>query len=494
MSKHRTAVHTKLTARRVAGAAVLLTVLAASLGAAPGAVSAASGALTVSTPWGPVGGVIRAKATGCSSGDDDFTFRYPVIRVITGVGGNAVVAAQERTEDARSREIQVPGWVDPAQPAFVAAFCMQDHQGPVDGVWTVTTSTVFAYDEVPVDILPAPGPDPVPFISYTLDRSTAQAGQFITASGTGCPPNGIASLTLVSEADMSGRSGMTVLTGEEPGIYRAADAAGAFTVKIALNAYLGHTSTVKPAPVPVGPHWLRIACSVEAGPGVDAATTTGRPVRVNVSATNPTDSHVITYGANHTVIVSGTGCTGGRQVTLVLDGFIGGPGVIRATKTVVPAADGSWRFAIPGNGTDVQLESHAECGDPSSTGFQYVQRFVTNNADHTAVTAVSPVRVKAGDTITATVVGSCHEAVEVQVVDDGEVLAHSDPVRLADGDPGIGVKVVAPDRNGTFTVAAPCNWSKATTQQVEVFGATASSGAPEAPPATPVPGAATFTG
>ena len=116
---------------------------------------------------------------------------------------------------------------------------------------------------------------------------------------------------------------------------------------------------------------------------------------------------------------------------------------------------------------------------------------MTNNADHTAVTAVAPTRVKAGDTITATVVGSCHEAVEVQVVDGDEVLAHSDPVHLANGDPGIGVKVVAPDRNGTFTVVAPCNWSKATTQQVEVFGATASN---EAPPATPVPGAANFTG
>lgn len=466
-------------------AAVLLA--SAALGAAPA--SGAERVLTTSSTTVAVGGTVDAIAGDCRGGDD-FSYRHPEIWLITGSGTDAVVATIGGAQLGDSgRRLEVPGWVDPDQPAVVAARCLLDTQGPVDGRWTTTTTVLWTYDEVPIDVTPASGP--TPSITATADRTTAAQGQVITVVGSGCPPGGIAALELFGEADMSGRSGLTPLTGEEPGVYRVADSAGAFTVKLALNANLGLPGV--PLPVPEGPHWMGISCSHAAGPDGPAATTSGRPFRVVVTGTNPTDSHRISLLPDGTVRVSGAGCTGGRTVDLALDGAVGGAPPVAKHKIVTPAADGSWSVDIVGDRTYVTLDSDATCGDPTAGGFAYVHRLETTTGDSSIGLALDAATAAPGATVTASLTGSCNRPVVVEVRSGDQVVGRSDAVwveQREEAGPAT-VELAAPTTPGTYEVAAPCGWTETRTVTLVV----SQPGVPGGPPpAVPVPGTASYTG
>ncbi len=370
-----------------------------------------------------VGGTVDVTVTECPTITDE---QRPAVWLITGSGASAVRAASGiRTSEGVYR-MTVPGWVDPADPAVIAGSCERMQFSTVSGVWW---DDRFAYPDVAVDVTPGSGPSVV----ATLNRTVAAGGQVIAVEGSGCAPGDDVSIELRPGTDLAMRTDTReVFRGRsEQAVTAAGD--GTFSGTIVLNDagdFFREGEQGAGRPLPEGPYWVRITCGT-GGDGSDLQPLAeARPTAVEVQGSFPSDSVTGSLSTTNVqrYVVDGEGCTGGQRVTLELAPNLGYGDELVETFSSTPAADGSWSFLLPLGVDDFAASGFISCGDPAGEGFQYTYRTFQSRATDVVVTDTDPDSGRVGQSIEVRVSGSCsHQLGAVLYDDEGTVLGPVGP-------------------------------------------------------------------
>ena len=466
------------------------------LWASAGSAGAVAPSMVVSSPTVAVGGTVDVTVDQCDpvlpdgTGDPD---NFPHVFLVTGSGASAVRAAIGERLTATTFRITVPGWVDPAAPAVVAGACDEHYFGHSYGLhW----DRVFSYPDVAIDVTPAGGP--VPYPSFTLSRTTAEAGQAVRVDGQGCSPGEQVSVLLEPGTDLAWRdgppTGFQYDDGRLSGSVPTAGADGTFTASFVLNTTGSPYEPGVPGdagPLPEGPYVVRVGCGATSVFHGITPSPEAPPATLQVSGTNPSGSSRVGPSADvvHQSAMTGEGCDGGREVTVAWtdSAFSGESG--GGFGPVKPASDGSWSAPVE-MPEDLNRYFTADCGDPFGTGFRYVlsRSFYAANSD-LEVTAVTPPVVTVGSDFVVVVVGACPANIDAVVYDDtGAVVARSSAIDGNGSKNTYRFNLTAPDAVGGYHVAGRCGVSAGPGVALSVV----SEGL--AVPATPIPGSAAYTG
>ena len=498
--------------RRTRGGAATALALA-TIGASLALATAPAGADGFITPWSTevaVGATFSVTANGCprseEEGDTSYRYQQAELILITGSGAGERVAAFGRAVDDQRYRFLVPGWVDPDEPAVVAGRCVRTTYTYGPGVDEETTETLFTFADAAIDITANPSAPPGP--TFSLSTPTAAGGQVVTVTGSGCSPGGYVQAVVAVGGDLSGRT-LQEFTAYGGGM---TGPDGSFEFELALNRYgFGPGGEDGAGPLDPGPHVVLAACDAS-----QAETLFAEPQPLTVDGQFPSDQvDVVADGGD--VTVSGSGCLPGETVSVAFTGYAyeNDPFTVfeeraraRAQRQVLPTdrlaptpdgevdevattvaeADGSWTLTTPAPATSYELTVIATCGDPTTTGFRYVERYVyaTGYAD-LYVQRVSPTSSPTGGPVTVHVAGECEGALTVDLVTrDGTTIASSSPGALGTYHLGA-VDVTAPDRAGTYGLRPRCDDEPAFPERYEVFEPTQL--APEGPlPTEPTDG------
>lgn len=497
--------------RRAAAILGALTVLVAGLALSQTTAQAAGGTIS---PWSSsvaVGASFSAGATGCSSVEQDtdegFSYQEPQLLLISGTGaGERMAAFGEQVDDHGRYRFTVPGWVDPALPAVVAGRCLLTTYVETEQGASVTTTTVFTYPDVAVDITPGTASPTGPVVS--VDRSTAAGGQVVTVTGSQCQGDSFAEVVLFAGTDLSGRTAGNYVTGTSADI----PGSGTFTSELALNQRGTALGNPAGGPLPEGDYTLMVVCERD---DEESSFAIGELLPLTVAGTNPSGDFTaeVSDGMIHAM---GSGCTGGQAVTVNLTGYaysygieevqqrasralarrsiealaddaVDPDGSIQQTLTAVPDADGNWSVEGDAPEGSFDLVASADCGDPTGNGFRYVTRYLyENDTADLYVERASPTSSPTGGSVMLSVGGFCDGTVAVAIVDSSRnVISQSDPIVL-DAQLGSGT-VTAPTTPGRYGIAGVCDDQLGYAEEYQVF--TPDTVSAEAPlPAEPTEG------
>jgi hypothetical protein len=473
---------------------VALSVVGAGLALAASPV-AADGTLTPASATVAQGASLVVATTGCplleEEGEGSYTVQRAELLLTTGSGAGERLVSFSTYDGSDRYLLNVPGWVDPAQPALVTGRCVRTTLSFEDDTEQVTT--LFAYPEVAVDVVAGTAVPDGPYVA--LDRSTAAGGQALRVTITGCEGAEFAQAVLFDGADLSGRGEPRFVAGSGAG-----EGAGPGTFELELDL---NTNRIDgdAGPVPEGDYGLLAVCGFAGDRFLQS-----EPQAVSVVGTNPSGAIAVEL-VDGDLVVSGQACTGGRTVELRYEGYafdeefttardaaqrlvagtqagggrtgdadllrqlvVDDEGEISGSATATPEADGTWTVteALPEASVGVQVR--ATCGDPFVDGFRYVPMFVSASiyAD-LYVDRVSPTSSPTGGPITVHLEGVCEGEVRVAILDDDlEVLAESEPITLGVLETGSGT-VTAPATPGTYAVAGRCGDQRGVPDAYEVF-------------------------
>jgi hypothetical protein len=490
---------------------VALSVVGAGLALAATPV-AADGTLTPASATVAQGASLVVGTTGCpileEEGEDSYTVQLAELLLITGSGADERLVSFSTYDGDERYLLSVPGWVDPAQPALVTGRCVRTTLSFEDD--TEQRTTLFTYPEVAVDVVAGTAVPDGPYA--TVDRTTAAGGQALRVTITGCEGAEFAQAVVFDGADLSGRGEPRFVAGSGIGA-DGGSVSGTFEVEVDLNT---NAIDGEPGPVPEGDYGLLAVCGFDEDRFLQS-----EPQAISVVGTNPSGAVEVEL-VDGDLVVRGQGCTGGRSVELLYEGYafdeefttardaarragsgprstdgaIGDAGLLRqlvvddegeisGSATATPEADGTWTVteALPEASVGVQVR--ATCGDPFVDGFRYVPVFVSASiyAD-LYVARVSPTSSPTGGPITVHLEGFCEGEVRVALLgDDLEVLDQSEPITLGEFESGSGT-VTAPATPGAYTVAGRCDDQRGSPEPYEVFAPetrSASSPLPEEP-------------
>ncbi|MCB0971001.1 MAG: hypothetical protein KDA97_05715 [Acidimicrobiales bacterium] len=461
--------------RRIAGIALAAATVAGGLviGSAP---AAAAGTIT---PWSSsvaLGATFSATANGCPADEEEsdtaYTYRRAELLLITGTGADERVAAYGQQVDRERYRFRVPGWVDPDDDAVVAGRCVTTTYHFDSDDETVTTT--FTFPDAAIDIVAGTATPAGPFV--TVAPATLAGGQVAVISGTGCLPNGYLEAAVVTGGDLSGRTSGTFQA--YGGGLAAAD--GSFEVEVALNSR-EYTDEDGAGPLDPGPYTVLTACY-----GEDEHFAYGEPQLLTIAGQFPSDQVTATV-VDDEVTVAGSGCLPGETVTIRFRGYAYGGGYIELVEdqaralaqrsmeaiaqltpgpdgdideevTTVAEADGTWVATTPNPSSMFDLAAVATCGDPTTTGFRYVERYLYEDAyADLYVERVSPTSSPTGGTADVHLYGICDgEATVAVTTREGAVLSRSAPFAIGAYDLGA-TTVQLPDAAGTYRLVPYCD-------------------------------------
>lgn len=469
---------------------------AGALWASAGSAGAVAPSMVVSSPTVAVGGTVDVTVDQCDpvlpdgTGDPD---NFPHVFLVTGSGAAAVRAAIGERLTATTFRITVPGWVDPADPAVIAGGCDQHYFGHSYGLhW----QRQFSYPDVAIDVTPAGGP--VPYPSFTLSRTTAQAGQAVQVDGQGCGAGQPVSVLLEPGTDLAWRdgppTGFRYDDGRWSGSAPTAGADGTFTASFVLNTTGSPYEPGVPGdagPLPEGPYVVRVGCGPDSDYHGITPSPEAPPATLQITGTNPSGSSRVGPSAEvvHQTVMTGDGCDGGREVMVSYADDAYDPSSGGGFGPVQPAADGSWSTPVE-MPEDLNRYFTADCGDPLGTGFRYVlaRSFAPASSD-LEVTTVTPSTVAAGADFVAVVVGRCPADIDAVVYDaKGTVVATSSAIAGNGAENTYRFNLTAPATPDGYHVAGRCDVAAGPGVALTVVAIG------DAVPATPIPGSAGYTG
>lgn len=326
--------------------------------------------LVVSAASGPPGTIITMSSAGCTSSDSlDADLE---VELISGTAPDAVLAGVGSGSEG-SATIEVPDWVDPAQPAVLEASCsaFDDDNG---------TESDLTYDPVAFDIEPGVGPATQ---VRTFSRTSLLAGQAFTVTGAGCTtaaPNGFALTLVVPGSDLSGR---TIADGDEDTSaegFGKVDASGAFTSLVAVtnaSAFLDVSTSdddqpeistgEDPLTMPPGTYTVFSYCLAS-----NDSILMLEPGTIEVTGAAPTDAIDLTIAANtRNLTLAGTECTQGDvSATLTpetLDDFTDFPGSppVEGVHTALAKLRPAHRGAPAAHPSTPGIERHTALDQPT---------------------------------------------------------------------------------------------------------------------------------
>lgn len=166
--------------------------------AAPQSAQAIDQDLVVSATNGPPGTQVAVSSASCTSDQAEDVERFLIVRLISGVAPDEVLAASAGAEDGDAAVLVVPDWVDPDQPAAIEASCFEYDYG-------TDTESEAPYDVVAFDVEPGVG---APTQVWSPSRTSLLAGQGFGVTGSGCTVAGAeyVGVDIVAGDDLSGRS------------------------------------------------------------------------------------------------------------------------------------------------------------------------------------------------------------------------------------------------------------------------------------------------
>ncbi|MCB0960033.1 MAG: hypothetical protein KDB04_10990 [Acidimicrobiales bacterium] len=487
--------------KRTLGSLAALAALALGLAVgAPDGAGAASGSIT---PWqssAAIGASFSATANGCptteTETDTGFTYQEAQLVLITQTpAGERLAALGLQIDQTARRRFTVPAWVDPDDPAVLAGSCVRTTYEV--GTGGDAQEVLFDFPDVAFDIVAGSAAFSGP--TLTLDRTTAQGGQVLRATISGCEGFDVAEAFVDGGPDLSGRDLGPFLTYglDEVG------PGGTATFELPL------TDVPRGGATPEGDHVVVGLCGRAGATESSFSYASTAPVPITVSGTNPVEAmeaEVIQGG----ILVSGSGCTGGRTVEVRADvyRFEGEPLPVQGLQTrgddagaalaqrdlpalatladdaatadepdplmatVAPDAAGDWSVIIPISG-EFEGEVTADCGDPFADGFRYESAYVSSysgGAD-VYVDRVSPTSSPTGGEVVAHLLGICDGDAAVDIVDPdtGDVLDSSDPAGGLEEGAYPSVAVTAPTEPGSYELGATCDGELGGTVRYDVF-------------------------
>lgn len=360
--------------KRVSGRRIVVAVAALAAAVAIGSPvrpAAADPALDVPNTTVAVGQPLVFTASDCPRPTDPGVEQYVEGGIVVGTGADAVRAGIVDNAGTTEDELQaIPmGWVDPDQPAVLSVACVRR---PINGPATL----VHDYPEVSIDIV-APA-SPVPTLDAVFDRTTAAGGQALRVTGSGCPDEAI--FELYAGADLSFR---TTLATNRAAIQEMAVAPdGTFEGLIPLNDLGG--------PLVEGPYVISTFCDL-----VPEDRGLARPVLITVDGTNPSDQIDLSFEGRGTAVLDGEGCPDDQIVTATwsgqIDDGIEGGDEVTGSASVRPDV-GSWQLPL-GDDLWEWIRVTTDCGDPTTTGFRYLDQEAAREPagpTTTASTTVAP--------------------------------------------------------------------------------------------------------
>ncbi|MEZ5137213.1 MAG: hypothetical protein R2702_14485 [Acidimicrobiales bacterium] len=480
-------------------AAVAALALGLAVGASDG-VGAASGSIT---PWqtsAALGANFSATANGCprveTETDTGFSYQQAQLVLVTQTpAGERMAGFGLQIDDTGRRRFTVPAWVDPDDPAVLAGSCVRTtYEFDSDGS---TQEVLFTFPDVAIDIVAGSPTFAGPTLA--LDRTVAQGGQMLRATVSGCEGFDVAEAFIDGGPDLTGRD-FGPLFG-----FGLVDVAPDGTGEIELPLTDGPDGGA----VPEGEHAVVALCGTFGQTESSFSYAFAEPTPITVSGTNPIEAmqaEVIQGG----ILVSGSGCTGGRTVDVRADvyRFEGEPlpveglrareddagaalaqrdppplaalgdGAATAdepdplTATVVPDAAGDWSVIIPISG-EFEGQVTADCGDPFADGFRYESAYVSSysgGAD-VYVDRVSPTSSPTGGEVVAHLLGICEGEAGATILDPetGDLLATSDVVAGLDEGTYPAVSLTAPTEPGSYELGATCDGELGGTARYDVF-------------------------
>lgn len=483
--------------RRVGSMVGAVAACAAGLATVAGPVAASPPVSVLSPSVSTVGrgDTVTVGVSGCTSpppgpAGSDLIYRFADVSLITQTPGGEVLAAGfSPSEGGADVLLAVPGWVDPADPAVIAGACQQY----VHNSEGVTQSTLFTYDDVAIDITDGSASALTP--AFTLHRTIAAGGQVLSLTGSGCAVGSYASVAVYEGTDRSGRTSPRFVGGVVD-----ADVIGStFELEVALlrsgdfDEVLGEV--IDGGPLAEGSYTVIMACVSDVDEDTYRVDVAESQV-IEVVGSYPSNQISLTQADDDSLVLNGSGCTGGQTVratfTSFTGGFIGGflaasqksraigslaqrgqrepEGQLEQVIEVTPNADGEWSipWTPPGSGYEMQVST--DCGDPKANGFRYLERqwFETNWAD-LYISRLSPATAPAGTTVAIHAQGECDENAKASVLDRNRTTISEAPLTGPNSYGMFSGSVTAPSSPGTYFLAANCGKKQGFPQDFKVF-------------------------
>ncbi len=477
---------------------VILAAAAAGLTAIAGPVNAAAPVLTPSATSVGRGGTITVSASGCVSppnppSSDVYTFRYADISLITQTPDGEILASGfTRSRNGSQVTASVPGWVDPADPAVLTGACREYVEGPDD----FTETVVFSYPDVPIDI--TAGSDFAPNPAFTLNRTTVGGGQVLVVTGSGCSVGDGASVAVFEGSDRSGRNTLVFVAGADTEVVSPS-----FDLEVPLvddgNFSDGPGGNTGGGPLPEGPYTVLMAC-IHGGDTESYWFDLAKAQNISVVGQFPSGQISLTQADDDSLLLSGSGCTGGQVVTATFTGYAYGDlgkvvgaaapegrngrsspfgrvlpradGEFEQTVQATPDAAGDWSLTWTPPDSGYELRVATDCGNPTTDGFRYVhQDWFEDFWANLYIDRVSPTTAPAGAEVTVYAQGECEGGgstvllnADQEVVSEGSLVGPNDYAMFTG-------TVTAPATPGNYFLSVGCGDKKGYPKPFVVFAA-----------------------